>query len=163
MLRCVAVDEERTEEGLSASFPRAAVRAGVVCADWREAVRASGELLVATGAADREYVDAIVAAVEEMGPYIVLAPGIALAHARPEDGGKAVGFSLVKLAEPVEFGAANNDPVDLVFAFATPDKDQHITALSALAEFIESGDNLGRLRAATTDDELYRVIKEAST
>ncbi|MFP3913239.1 MAG: PTS sugar transporter subunit IIA [Actinomycetota bacterium] len=153
-------DAESTRD-LSASFPRAAVRSGVRCADWREAVRASGELLVATGAASEDYVDAIVEAVERLGPYIVLAPGIALAHARPEDGGLAVGFSLVKLAEPVEFGAANNDPVDLVFAFATPDSDQHITALSALAEFIESGDNLARIRAADNDEELYRVIEEA--
>lgn len=160
MLAGVDADAQSTTD-LSASFPRAAVRSGVRCADWREAVRASGELLVATGAASEDYVDAIVEAVERLGPYIVLAPGIALAHARPEDGGRAVGFSLVKLAEPVEFGAANNDPVDLVFAFATPDSDQHITALSALAEFIESGDNLARIRAADNDEELYRVIEEA--
>lgn len=160
MLARVDADAENTTD-LSLSFPRDAVRSGVRCADWREAVRASGRLLVATGAASEDYVEAIVEAVERLGPYIVLAPGIALAHARPEDGGQAVGFSLVKLAEPVEFGAANNDPVDLVFAFATPDSDQHITALSALAEFIESGDNLARIRAANTDEELYRVIEEA--
>ncbi|HLU52348.1 MAG TPA: PTS sugar transporter subunit IIA [Acidimicrobiia bacterium] len=154
-------DAERTPD-LAASFPREAVRSGLHCADWREAVRAAGSLLVATGAATEDYVDAIVRAVEELGPYIVLAPGIALAHARPEDGGTAVGFSLVKLAEPVEFGSEHNDPVDLVFAFASPDSEQHITALAALADFIESGDNLARIRAASNDEELYRVIQEAN-
>ena len=154
-------DAERTPD-LAASFPREAVRSGLHCADWREAVRAAGSLLVATGAATEDYVDAIVRAVEELGPYIVLAPGIALAHARPEDGGTAVGFSLVKLAEPVEFGSEHNDPVDLVFAFASPDSEQHITALAALADFIESDDNLARIRAANDDEELYRVIQEAN-
>lgn len=153
-------DEEGTGIDIGAAFPADAVRSGVPCADWREAVRAAGELLVATGAATDRYVDAIVRAVDELGPYIVLAPGIALAHARPEDGGTAVGFSLVKLADPVEFGAAENDPVDLVFAFATPDKEQHVTALSALADFLESGDNLARLREARSDQELHTVIKE---
>jgi len=157
----VVDDAERTPD-LAASFPREAVRSGLHCADWREAVRAAGSLLVATGAATEDYVDAIVRAVEELGPYIVLAPGIALAHARPEDGGTAVGFSLVKLAEPVEFGSEHNDPVDLVFAFASPDSEQHITALAALADFIESGDNLARIRAASNDEELYRVIQEAN-
>lgn len=145
------------------AFPRGAVRAGVRCDDWRAAVRAAGELLVTTGAATTAYVDAIIAAVEDMGPYIVLAPGIAIAHARPEDGATAVGFSLARLAEPVAFGSRANDPVDLVFAFATPDPEEHVSALSALALFIESGANLERLRAASTDDELYDVIEEAST
>jgi ascorbate PTS system EIIA or EIIAB component len=155
-------EEERIGVDMAAAFPAEAVRTGVKCANWREAVTAAGDLLVATGAATERYVEAIVRAVDEMGPYIVLAPGIALAHARPEDGGTAVGFSLVKLAEPVEFGSKANDPVDLVFAFATPDKEQHVTALSALADFIESGDNLARLRAADTDQALHRVIEEGT-
>lgn len=146
---------------LAAAFPREAVRVDVTCSDWRDAVRASGRLLVDIGAAEARYVDAIVAAVEDLGPYIVLAPGIAIAHARPEDGATAVGFSLARLAEPVAFGSRGNDPVDLVFAFASPDKDQHVSALSALADFIESGDHLARLRSAATVEQLYAVIEEA--
>lgn len=155
-------EEERVGVDIAAAFPAEAVRTGVRCQDWREAVTAAGDLLVATGAATASYVEAIVRAVDEMGPYIVLAPGIALAHARPEDGGTAVGFSLVKLADPVAFGSKENDPVDLVFAFATPDKEQHVTALSALADFIESGDNLSRMREADTDEALHRVIEEGT-
>jgi PTS system ascorbate-specific IIA component len=145
------------------ALPRSAVRAGVRCDDWQEAVRAAGRLLVESRAATDRYVDAIVTAVEQLGPYIVLAPGIAIAHARPEDGAMAVGFSLVQLAEPIAFGSHANDPVDLVFAFATPDRNEHISALSALAQFIESGSNVERLRSARTDDELYGVIEEAAT
>lgn len=147
---------------LGEAFPRSAVRADVRCTDWREAVRTAGQLLVDNSAATDAYVDAIVDAVERMGPYIVLAPGIALAHARPEDGATGVGFSLVRLAEPVEFGAKDNDPVDLVFAFATPNAEDHVRALSALADFLETGDKLARLRAARTDDELFDVIEETS-
>lgn len=147
---------------LGGAFPRSAVRATVRCADWREAVRTAGQLLVDNSSATDGYVDAIVEAVERLGPYIVLAPGIALAHARPEDGATGVGFSLVKLAEPVAFGSRENDPVDLVFAFATPNAEDHVRALSALADFLEAGDNLARLRTARTDDELFDVIEEAS-
>lgn len=146
---------------LSDSFPKEAVRIEVDCEDWREAVRVSGQLLVDIGAAEDRYIDAIVDAVERLGPYIVLAPGIAISHARPEDGATAVGFSLARLAEPVEFGAKKNDPVDLMFAFASPDQDQHVSALSALADFIESSDHLERIRGAETVDELYSVIEEA--
>lgn len=146
---------------LSEAFPKEAVRIDAECDGWREAVRASGELLVQIDAAEERYLDAIIKAVEDLGPYIVLAPGIAIAHARPEDGAKAVGFSLVRLAEPVEFGAKNNDPVDLVFAFVSPDHDKHVSALSALADFIEKGDNLAGVRGAETVDQLYAVIEES--
>lgn len=147
---------------LREAFPRDAVRVDVHCDGWREAVRASGDLLVRSGAATQDYVEAIVAAIEELGPYIVLAPGIAIAHARPEDGALDVGFALVRLAVPVEFGSRNNDPVEFVFAFASPDKEQHISALATLADFIESGSNLERLRQATTSADAYAVIEEAT-
>lgn len=146
---------------LDQAFPREAVRIGVSATDWRDAVRAAGDLLVEIGAAEDAYVEAIVDAVEDMGPYIVLAPGIAIAHARPEDGAVAVGFSLARLSEPVEFGAGNNDPVDLVFAFASPDKEDHISALSTLANLLEEQGNLKRMREATTVAELHDVIQEA--
>lgn len=145
---------------LGQAFPSEAVRLDVPCDDWRAAVRASGELLVATGAATTAYVDAIVAAVEELGPYIVLAPGIAIAHARPEDGALAVGFSLVRPTAPIEFGSEHNDPVDLVFAFASPDAEQHVAALASLADLLESEGNLERLRAATTVDQIRAVVEE---
>lgn len=146
---------------LSDAFPPEAIRIDVECPDWRDAVREAGRLLVGIGAAEERYVDAIIGAVEELGPYIVLAPGIAIAHARPEDGARAVGFSLARMAQPVEFGSRSNDPVDLVFAFSSPDQHQHVSALSALAEFIETGDNLERIRHAGTVEELYAIIEEA--
>ena len=39
-------------------------------ADWREAIRRSGELLVSTGATDPAYTEAMIRTVEEHGPYI---------------------------------------------------------------------------------------------
>lgn len=141
-------------------FPVEAIEVDRACADWREAVRASGDLLVTTGVTTAEYTQAIVEAIEKLGPYIVLAPGIAIAHARPEDGALAVGFSLVRLATPIEFGSEHNDPVEFVFAFASPDKEQHISALATLADFIESGENLDLLRQAATPQEAFDVIKE---
>ena len=61
-----------------------AVRLDVAVADWREAIRASGDLLVGTGAIGTSYVDAMIRTVEEHGPYIVITPGFALAHSRPD-------------------------------------------------------------------------------
>lgn len=138
-----------------------AIDVGVAVDDWEAAVRRAGELLVRVGAAEERYVDAMVDAVGEHGPYIVLAPGIAIPHARPESGGLDVAISVVTLSEPVEFGAGKKDPVDLVFGLVTDGDTAHIEALQALAGFIESDENCEALRGATTSDDVRRLMKDA--
>ena len=51
---------------------------------WEDAVRQAGALLEKAGAIAPAYTQAMVDMVREMGPYIVIMPGVALAHARPE-------------------------------------------------------------------------------
>ncbi|GGV22009.1 hypothetical protein GCM10010182_50480 [Actinomadura cremea] len=133
---------------------------GVAAADWREAVRAAASALVEAGAAGAGYPDACVRVVEQNGPYIVLTKGLALVHARPEEGGLAVGVGATRLAAPVEFGHPDNDPVDLLLAFCTPDPDVHVGTLAGLARAL-SGGLADRLRAASGPDELTRTLKEA--
>lgn len=135
-------------------------RDAVTVDDWREAVRQAASALVDLGAANDEYPDACVAMVEQHGPYIVLAPGLALVHARPEDGGLAVGIAVTRLANPVEFGHPDNDPVNLLLAFCTPDAQAHIDSLSTVARSL-SGGLATRLRAASDENELTAIVKEA--
>ena len=127
--------------------------------DWREAVEASGQLLVVVGAAEERYVAAMVRTTEELGPYAVIAPGVAIPHARPEDGAVRVGLSLAVLSEPVEFGSKENDPVDLVFGFSTTDSESHVELLQALADFIEKPENTEALRGAVTVEDVLRVVE----
>lgn len=137
------------------------VLVGATPGDWRGAVEASGRLLVASGAAEEGYVGAMVRTTEELGPYAVIAPGVAIPHARPEDGARRVGLSLVVLAEPVEFGSRENDPVDLVFGFATTDADAHVGLLEALADFVERAENTAALRGASTTEEVLRIVERS--
>lgn len=60
-------------------------------------VEVSGRLLVDAGAVERRYIGAVPRTVEKLGPYAVIAPGVAIPHARPEDGANRVGLSLVVL------------------------------------------------------------------
>jgi len=140
-------------------MPATAARTSVRAADWRAAIRSALQPLVAVGAVEDRYVEAAVAAVEMQGPYIVLAPGVALAHARPEDGAVVLGLSVAVLAEPVSFGHPTNDPVDVVLAFGSPDRDQHVGLLAALARQLRAG-LLDDLRTATGDDDACRLLDE---
>lgn len=59
----------------------------VTAGNWREAVRKAASALVAAGAAGEGYPEACVRVVEENGPYIVLAKGLALSTPAPRRAG----------------------------------------------------------------------------
>lgn len=153
------MDESSAPTGsLTALLPPEAVAAQVDAEDWEEAIRASGDLLVATGSATPAYTDQMLAAIHRYGPYIVIAPGFALAHAQASDDVLHTGMSFVQLAHPVRFGHEANDPVRLVAGLASKDHSAHMEALQQLAIFLSSGETMDKLVGATTSDELRSVL-----
>jgi mannitol/fructose-specific phosphotransferase system IIA component (Ntr-type) len=135
------------------------VRAQVSADRWQDTVQAAGRLLVESGGALPCYVDAMERVIVELGPYAVLAPGIVLLHARPEDGVLQPCLVLVTLATPVRFGHSQNDPVDIVLALGAVDKKSHLQALQQLAAFLGDPQLLANLRSAREDAALLDVIQ----
>lgn len=127
---------------------------------WEEAVREGGSLLVRAGICEPRYVDAMVNAVREMGPYMVLAPGIALAHGRPEDGVIKPGMSIINLKTPVEFGSEVNDPVSLVISFGGTDSEGHVGMLKELAYFLMDEFNQELLKTAQEIEEIINAFSQ---
>ena len=133
-----------------------------VAADgWEAAVRLCGNILVEKGYVEPRFVEAMVKLVQENGPYIVIAPGLAFPHARPQDGAKIMGMSLIRLVKPVEFGNEDNDPVRLVIALSATDSSSHIEALAELFEVIAEEENRDSLLQAATPEEIMAVFDDA--
>ena len=126
--------------------------------NWKEAVNIAGELLVKNGFAKPAYIDGMLKLTEELGPYIVITPGIAIPHARPEDGAIKPGFSVVKLADPVEFGNPNNDPVHLIIGFCSPNANAHVDFLAKLARILEQDMLLEKITSLQTKKELINLF-----
>lgn len=144
---------------LTQLLPVEAICIGETAADWRAAVRLAGDALAASGATTPTYTDEMVATVEQLGPYIVIAPGIALAHARPSPAVLHAGISLVTLREPVAFGHQANDPVRLVIGLAAVDEEGHVTALSTLAELLSDETRREGLIGATDAAEVAEMVR----
>ena len=136
------------------------IRVGVDAQDWKEVVDKAGELLLETGAIEPYYIGAMKETIEELGAYVVIAPGIALLHSRPEEGVNRICMSLVMLNPPVEFGHPDNDPVDLAFALGGVDERSHLDALSQLAETLSNEKLVERLRQAESPEEAAAVFCE---
>ena len=104
---------------------------------WEAVIRHGGQLMVDAGFIEPTYTEAMIDVVRDMGPYIVLAPGLAMPHARPEMGAKQVGTALVTLEKPIDFGSPENDPVSVAVFLCAPNKDEHIQLLTDIATLFE--------------------------
>ena len=126
--------------------------------NWQDAIRAAGALLVNDRAVEERFTNAMIEMAIEFGPYFVIAPGIALPHARPEDGVLKSSIAVIKLRKPVDFGNVDNDPVWLVIALAAKDKTEHINGLSELANVLREEAKLDRIKACKIKETLLSIF-----
>jgi transcriptional antiterminator/mannitol/fructose-specific phosphotransferase system IIA component (Ntr-type) len=134
------------------------MKLNVPARDWEDAVAKGGKLLISAGCADQCYVDAMINSVKKLGPYIVIAPGIAMPHAQPGCGTKKVGMSLITLKDPVNFGNKVNDPVTLVICLCSTDHTTHLKALSELVTLLKNQNIVDEINKAETVDEIVEMI-----
>lgn len=123
----------------------------VQCETWQDAVIKAGEILFKNGYVEEAYIGEMVRNIEKNGPYIVVAKGIALPHAGMQSV-KKVGMALLRLSNPVKFGAGRNDPVDLVFALCTPGRESHLEALKQFSLLVESEKLVQGVRKGTINE-----------
>ncbi|MGB9840959.1 BglG family transcription antiterminator [Thermovenabulum sp.] len=138
------------------------IKLNIDAKDWEDAVRKGGEILVENGFVEPRYVEAMIKTVKEIGPYIVIAPGIALPHARPEDGVREICMSLITLKEPVNFGSEANDPVKLVISFGAVDHHSHLKALSKLMNLFNNNNYIKTILATNDKKEILNIIRQCS-
>lgn len=129
---------------------------------WEEAVRRAGRPLVDAGLAEESYLDAMVETVRTMGAYIVLAPHVAVPHARPEAGALGSGISILRTRTPVSFADVDEEtgPVELFFALVAVDKEAHLELLRDLALLLGDEENIDAMLAADGPDALRRTITD---
>jgi PTS system ascorbate-specific IIA component len=131
---------------------------GATATTWREAVREAGAALARAGATRPAYADEMVRMIEEHGPYIVIAPGLALAHARPGPEVLADGLAIVILATPVYFGHPHNDPVSVVLGLAVASAEAHLASVAQLANVFNDEGAIPALAAAKTVEEVQKIM-----
>ena len=129
-------------------LPLDAIDVGLHVPDWRAAIGAAGAALERSGATSPGYTERMVAVIEEFGAYVVIAPGLALAHARPGPDVLTEGLSVVTLAEAVPFGHPHNDPVNVILGLAVTTGDEHVHFVAELANVFNDSSIIPALAAA---------------
>ncbi|WP_245754851.1 BglG family transcription antiterminator [Pelosinus propionicus] len=134
------------------------IEVNVKTKSWEEVIYKGGKLLEDSGLIEHRYVDAMVSTVKKMGAYIVIAKGIAMPHARPEDGVKKVGMALITLKAPVNFGSKENDPVSVAVFLCAVDNTTHLKALAELMQLLDDEEFKATADAASSKEEIVAYI-----
>ncbi|TQO70838.1 PTS sugar transporter subunit IIA [Vibrio cholerae] len=128
-------------------------------ADWKEAVQKSCQALIDNGAVEPRYVDAIFRSHEELGPYYVVGPSMAMPHARPEDGVNRLSLAITVIQQGVHFDSEGNDPVKMLVTLAATDSESHVGAIAQLAELFMNEEHVEQICHAQTIEDVLAVIK----
>jgi PTS system nitrogen regulatory IIA component len=89
--------------------------------------------------------------------------GFALPHCRAKEIEQIVGC-FMRLKEPIDFDALDNQPVDLVFALVVPFEttELHLKVLANIAETFKQDAYMTHLRKSQSQEELFKLLTHVS-
>lgn len=125
--------------------------------NWEEAIREVGKSLLEKGCIYDSYIEAMIKNVIDNGAYIVIVPGLAMPHARPECGVIKNGMAILKLETPVMF--PDNQSVNLLISFAAIDADEHMKLMSKLADVLMQESTVEKLLNANSEEEILNILQ----
>jgi PTS system mannitol-specific IIA component len=119
-----------------------------------EAIRRAGELLVAAGAVDPDYIEQMLERERVVSTFV--GDGVAMPHGTLTAKSDVVheGLALVQLAEPVDWAG---QPVTIVIGIAAHGR-RYITLLSQLATALLDDGRAQSLREATTVEQVRALL-----
>lgn len=131
-----------------------AIRLTETAADREAAIRRCGEVLVATGAADSSYIDAMLTRETSISTYV--GEGVAIPHGTLEAKAaiKRDALAVLRFPDGVDWGG---EDVKVCVAIAARG-DGHVALLSALAEILLDPDAAERLREATDTQTVLDLL-----
>lgn len=142
------------------NIPLANIQIGLTAVDWKDAIHQAASPLIHSKAILPGYVDSMIRGVEQLGPYIALMPGFALAHSAPSSDVLRTDISLGVFDTPIEFHS-ENDPIYVVMSLACKDRESHIQRLQGIAhKFLEAPDLVSRIRGCSSKNELFVLLNE---
>lgn len=116
--------------------------------------------LLASGKIESSYLEAIKQKHKEIGAYYVLAPKIAMPHARPEDGVNEAALQITIFKNGVNLESEDNGDVFVSITLAAIDSDNHIYTIMALSELFQNDHDIEKLIAANSKDEIAAIMKQ---
>lgn len=130
-------------------------------ATWQDAIRVSYQPLLDASIVEDIYVQAVVDCVETYGPYIIIAPNIAMPHStQGAQGVRETAISFMKVKKPVSFDEQDREKdASLFFSLAAKNSEQHLHNMMELSELLMNEDIVKDLLKAENRKDLERIVR----
>ena len=125
-----------------------------------EALEITCSKLLKNGKIEPSYLDAIKASHKEIGPYYVLAPKLAMPHARPEDGVNESALQVTVFKKGVDLESLDNGNVYLSITLAAVDSNNHIQTIMALSDLFQNDADIDAIIAAENTAAIIDILKK---
>jgi PTS system nitrogen regulatory IIA component len=134
-----------------------AVRTGVPAGTRKALFAQAGAVAAATLGVDAELVAMRLAAREQLGST-GFGGGVAIPHAKCP-GLSSVSILVLRLAQPLEFKAVDDQPVDIAVVMLSPEGSgaEHLKALARVSRQLRDPAFVAKLRGAGSPDALYAL------
>ncbi|PYZ92659.1 PTS sugar transporter subunit IIA [Salipaludibacillus keqinensis] len=129
--------------------------------NWMDAIRISARPLLQEKKITTDYVEAMITNIKELGPYILIAPLVALPHARPEQGVNEIGLSVTVFQEPVFFDkpeTGDSSEANIFICLAAKDSESHLDLLKKISSLIENEEMITKMRNTQSEEELHQIF-----
>lgn len=120
---------------------------------WEKAIEIGATPLVESKKIKFGYIESMIENIKNLGPYVILIPGVAMPHARPDENVLESSLSLLKINEGVKF-SEDTDKVYLIFCLAAKDSSSHIDIIEKLTEVLGDDEKIEKLIASKSIEEL---------
>lgn len=127
---------------------------------WQEAISLAASPLLKQDKIEERYIQNMIRKVEEFGPFINLGKGIAIPHARPEDGVNELSMSMLVLEKPVKLLDQSDQKVSILIVIAAIDNKMHLEALSHLTTVMREDENISILKNAKNFNDIKKLIEK---
>jgi PTS system ascorbate-specific IIA component len=125
---------------------------------WEEAVTLCFEGLLADGYINKEYIPKVIKMGKELHFHFLLAPGLAMPHARPEDGAVKTGVSLLIVKNGVHFEDHQHNPVHCLIGLCAVDGNAHLEFMMEIASLFGDESIIDTLKKANSVEEILEIL-----
>lgn len=122
-----------------------------------EIINFIGDVFEKNGYCNNNYKTAMLEIFKNFPGVIVLDDGVAMPHARPEEGALKNGLVIIKLKKPVDFYNESFEKVDTVIGLCSTGSDEHIELIQLVGCLIEN--NIRNIKFYENNDVLKFVYK----
>ncbi|MGY4395023.1 PTS system nitrogen regulatory IIA component [Sphingomonas sp. UYAg733] len=133
---------------------------GMVAATKKSLLQQAARILAENHALDAKVIVEALSAREKLGST-GFGGGVAIPHGKLAGLSHVVGL-FVRVAQPVEFQAIDDLPIDLVFVLLSPPEAgaTHLKALARVSRRLRDGGFVAKLRGAASTDALYALFTQ---